>query len=85
MSVRKQIFWIPIMLWLAGCTNNNNTMNPEVVLLVKLIIGVAVITAVFAAFAAILIRGSSERRFTAGLVAIVAVTVGTLFLLVLIA
>ena len=70
---------------LAGCTNNGNAMNPEAAFLVKLTIGVSVLVAVFAAFAAILNRNSSERRITAGLVAQVAVVVGVLFLLVLIA
>jgi hypothetical protein len=46
---------------------------------------VSILVAVFAAFAAILIRDSSERRFTAGIVALVAVAVGVLFLLVLVA
>ncbi len=70
---------------MAACTSNGNIMNPEAAFLVELTFGVCVIVAVFAAFAAILIRDGSERRFTAGLVALVAVVVGVMFLLVLIA
>ena len=81
----KRISVVLILLALTGCTANGNTLNPEAAFIVKLTIGVAVIVAVFAAFAAILIRDSSERRFTAGLVALVAVIVGALFLLVLVA
>ena len=81
----KRISLVYILLALAGCTSNNNNLNPEAGFLLKLTIGVSILVAVFAAFAAILIRDSSERRFTAGIVAMVAVIVGVLFMLVLVA
>ena len=81
----KRISLTFILLALAGCTSNNNNLNPEAGIILKLTIGVSILVAVFAAFSAILIRDSSERRFTAGIVALVAVVVGVLFMLVLVA
>ncbi len=73
------------MLGLASCTSNGNTLNAEVTQILKLLIGGGFFAAILAAFAAIFIRDSSERRVTAGLVALVAVIVAVLFVLVLVA
>lgn len=81
----KRMLLCLAMLGLAGCTSNNNTLNPEVALILKLIVGGGFIVAIAAAFAAIFIKGSSERRVVAALVALVAVFVGVFFTLVLVA
>ena len=73
------------MLGLAGCTSSGNTLNPEVAFLLKLLIGGGFLVAIAAAFAAILIKDSSERRIVASLVALVAAFVGVFFVLVLVA
>ena len=73
------------LLGLAGCTSNGHTLNPEVASILKLIIGGGFLVAIAAAFAAIFIKDSSERRAVAGLVAFVAVIVGVFFVLVLVA
>jgi hypothetical protein len=73
------------MLGLAGCTSNGNALDSEVALFLKLIVGGGFIVAFAAAFVAIFIRDSSERRVVAALVALVAVFVGVFFMLVLVA
>ncbi len=73
------------VLGLAGCTSNGNVLNEGVALMLKLLIIATFLVAVAAAFSAILIKDSSERRVTAGLVALVGVIVAALFVLVLVA
>ena len=81
----KRMLLCLAMLGLAGCTSNNHTLNSGVALILILIVGVGFIVAIAAAFAAIFIKGSSERRVVAALVALVAVFVGVFFTLVLVA
>ena len=73
------------MLGLAGCTSNGQTLDPEVALILKLIVVGGFLVGIVAAIAAILIKESSERRVTAGLVALGAVLVSVFFVLVLVA
>ena len=73
------------ILGLAGCTSNGNTLDPEVALILKLIVAGGFLVGMVAAIAVILIKESSERRVAAGLVALVAVMVGVFFVLVLVA
>ncbi len=83
--MHKRMLLSLAVLGLAGCTSNGNVLNGEVALMLKLLIIASFLVAVAAAFAAILIKDSSERRVTAGLVALVAVIVAALFVLVLVA
>jgi serine/threonine protein kinase len=73
------------MLGLAGCTSNGNTLDPEVALILKLIVVGGFLVGILAAIAVIVIKESSERRVAAGLVALGAVLVSVFFVLVLVA
>ena len=73
------------LVGLAGCTSSGNKLDQEVATILKLIIGGGFLVAIVAAFTAISIKDSSERRAVAGLVAFVAVLVGVFFVLVLVA
>ena len=81
----KRMLLCLAMSGLAGCTSSGNTLDQEVALILKLIVGGGFVVAFAAAFVAIFIKDSSERRAVAGLVAFVAVIVGVFFVLVLVA
>jgi len=81
----KRMLLCLAMSGLAGCTSSGNMPDREVALILKLIVGGGFIVAFAAAFVAIFIKDSSERRVVAALVALVAVFVGVFFMLVLVA
>jgi hypothetical protein len=81
----KRMLLCLAMLGLAGCTSNGNKLDSEVAIIMKVIVIGGFLAAIIAAIAAVAIKDSSERRVTAGLVALAAASVGIFFVLVLVA
>ncbi len=81
----KRMLLCMAMLGLAGCTSNGNRLDPEVSLMLKIIVVGGFLAAIAAAIAVVAIKESSERRVAAGLVALGALLVSVFFVLVLVA
>ncbi len=81
----KRMLLCLAMIGLVGCTSNGNQLDPQVALLLKVIVMGGFLTAIGAAIAVVAIKENSERRVAAGLVALAALLVSVMFVLVLVA